>query len=170
MRRVQYVTSETTNRLRNDDRHSNRNIRDETGVQQSVSAAALLALSIMQGEVAFDLRSCWDCAVSRANVAVQTVLLAVIFSLGVYLAHHRREGLAAIGGALMGLALIVSFAFAMSVPNWGVVKSNNPLAFYDRSMVRTFYWSIVAIECTSILAVAARKRRRRNTRQTAEQR
>lgn len=116
---------------------------------------------MMQAEPGFDLRSCCDFGLYPAQVAAQTVFLLVTLCLGLYLISHTRRGLVAAGEALVGFVLIASFLVALS-PR-GVVKSSKPLAVYDPWIVRTFYFTIVAVEITSALAVI-RKRRRKSDR------
>jgi hypothetical protein len=111
----------------------------------------LPTLLLIQGEVQFDLRACWDCALSQRQVLAQVVFLGAVCTLGLYLGGKGGNVAPAIGGALLIFALLVPVMYSASVPNWGVIKSESPQTFYDRSTVRTFFIAIALIEGTAVV-------------------
>jgi hypothetical protein len=132
----------------------------------------LLALFVIQSEVQFDLRSCWDCALSQGAVLTQVVFLCLVCLLGLYLCSKGGNVLPVIGGALLIFALVVPVMYSATVPNWGVIKSRSPQTFYARSTVRTFFIAIALIEGSAVLWWYRHRRRPPNTplQPTAEKR
>jgi hydrogenase-4 membrane subunit HyfE len=84
-----------------------------------MSSSATVVLAMMQSEVAFDLRSCWDCGLYPGEVAAQIVFLVVVFILGLYLIGKRRNVLTVIGRSVLGFGLFISVLLAVRVPQWG---------------------------------------------------
>jgi hypothetical protein len=104
---------------------------------------------------------CIDCPLTKIDALKHVVILVGAVVLGIWLRRKNRSSLRTVGSFLLAFAVLELWAVNHAGIVWGIIRSTEPLEFYDRGSVWAFTLIIGALGTVSIFFF--RRKRKENT-------